>query len=202
LRWRYFDINTLKFTDELTPLLLRLPSLERLDADLSRCSRFEFLAALPRLTHLHLSLWDIEAPEWRNLLGVFTSDGLARLHTLHLFGGPCSDYDLVKLLSHIPTLTRLSLCELVEVDSLAVFRQLPKLADTLTQLMVQSWRQWRLTAYDLRQLLALQQLRVLRLLDWPKAETDRLTAADRAPFEQRPCAVLPHLELFQWTPRR
>jgi hypothetical protein len=49
LQWRQFDVAGLTFTDELTPLLLRLPSLAHLEADLSSCTRFDFLSALPRL---------------------------------------------------------------------------------------------------------------------------------------------------------
>jgi hypothetical protein len=48
---------------------------------------------------------------------------------------------------------------------------------------------WHLTAADLPPLLALQQLRELRLIQWPDLE--------QRPFEQRPCAVLPHLEVFE-----
>jgi len=199
LQWRDFAIRNLNFTDELTSLLLRLPSLERLEAHLWRCTRFDFLAALPQLTHLEWRLWDREDASWATLLALFVADKLIRLRTLHLYGGPCGSDDVVKLLSHTPLLTNLQLRGLVEVPSLAFFLQLPKLAETLTQLTVECWHEWRLTAADLPPLLALQQLRVLRLLEWPNAEPDMLTAADLAPFQQRPCAVLPHLEEFEWT---
>jgi hypothetical protein len=168
-----------------------------MEADLSFCTRFHFLAALPRLTDLEMQLGRMRADAWRNLLGVFASDGLARLCTLELVGGPCNDDDVVKLLSHTPTLTSIYLCGLKEISSLSFFRQLPKLAESLTQLTIECTQSWRLTAADLPPLHALQQLRELWLVNWPSEEPDGLTAADRAPFEQRPCAVLPHLELFE-----
>jgi len=199
MQWRDFVISHLMFTDELTPLLLRLPSLERLEGDLSSCTRFKFLTALPRLTHLGAHLWDMQADAWRNLLGVFTSDGLAHLCTLHLRLAPCSSDDLALLLSHTPTLTSLVLYNLSHVSSLSFFIQLPKLAATLAHLTVKCWYPWRLTAADLPPLLALQQLRELRLLEWPNQEPHIVTAADLAPFQQRPCVVLPHLEVFEWT---
>jgi hypothetical protein len=143
----------------------------------------------------------IQEDAWSTLLAVFASNGVAGLHTLALRGGPCSSDDLVILLSHTPALTSLKLEQLEEVSSLAFFQELPKLAETLTHLTVKCWHQWRLTAADLPPLLALQQLRELRLLHWSGEEPDRLTAADRAPFEQRPCVVLPHLVLFEWTAR-
>jgi hypothetical protein len=199
LQWRNFSIAGLLFSDELTPLLLRLPSLERLDARLKLCRSFEFLSALPRLTHLELQLSWMPNDAWRNLVAVFTSDGLVRLRTLALHAAPCSNDDLVKLLSHAPSLTSLMLDQLSQVTSLSFFLQLPKLAESLTHLTVECWPRWRLTAADLPQLLVLQQLRELRLIAWPSEDANCVTAADRAPFEQRPCAVLPHLELFKWT---
>jgi hypothetical protein len=140
----------------------------------------------------------MKAAAWNNLYGVFTSDGLTRLHALSLRGGRCSKDDMRSILSHTPSLTSLSLCA-VEVSSLSFFLQLPKLAESLTQLTVACTDSWRLTAADLPPLLMLQQLRELRLLRWAYREPDRLTAEDRAPFQQRPCAVLPHLEVFEWT---
>jgi hypothetical protein len=203
LQWCEFVLVGLDFTDELTPLLLRLPSLERLEANLWCCTHFDFLAALPQLTSLdlyfrYLSWMPDEA--WESLLAVFTSNGLARLRTLSLHPGPCSSDDLVQLLSHTPSLTSLSLHELGwQVSSLAFFLHLPKLTQTLTHLTLECSNRWRLTATDLSLLVRLQQLRTLRLLHWPSAEPDGLTAAYRAPFEQRPCCVLPHLEVFEWT---
>jgi len=129
LQWRYVTLNGLGFTDELTPLLCRLPLLERLDARLNLCSRFDFLSALPHLTHLELHLWHMHDDAWRNLLGVFTSDGLARLHTLVLRGGPCISDDLGKLLSHTPSLTNLMLDRLATVSSLAFFKAKIRSAD-------------------------------------------------------------------------
>jgi hypothetical protein len=199
LQWRDCTIVDFAFTDELTPLLCRLPLLERLQADFARCSRFDFLAALPHLTHLALRLWSVDDDDWSNLLGVFTSDGLTRLRALKVYSGPCSSDDLMLLLSHTPSLTSLTLCLLDEVSTLSLFGQLPKLAETLMQLTIECRRSWRLTAADLPHLLSLQQLRTLRLLNWSSEKANRLTVADRAPFEQRPCAVLPHLEEFEWT---
>jgi hypothetical protein len=199
LQWRDFSIVYLEFTDELTPLLLRLPLLERLEGDLSSCSRFDFLTALPRLTHLDAHLRNMRADAWRNLLRVFTSDGLARLQTLKLDSGPCSSDDLMFLLSHTPSLTCLTLGRLDKVYSLSFFCQLPKLSETLTHLLVKCTNSWCLTAADLPPLHALQQLRMLRLLMWTSEGPDMLTAADCAPFEQRPCSVLPCLEVFEWT---
>jgi hypothetical protein len=199
LQWRDFTIVDFAFTDELTPLLSRLPLLEHLQAEFARCSRFDFLAALPHLTHLELRLWSMNDDAWGSLLGVFISNVLARLETLVLQGGPCNSDDLKKLLSHTPLLTSLTLCLLDEVSTLSLFGQLPQLVQTLMQLTLECRRSWRLTAADLPHLLALQQLRTLRLLNWPSEKANRLTVADRAPFEQRPCAVLPHLEEFEWT---
>jgi len=198
LQWRDFFIRGLDFTDELTSLLPRLPSLERLRANLMRCTCFDFLSALSRLTHLELYLSWITNDAWRNLVSVFTSDGLAGLRTLSLRGGPCDDDELKILLSHTPSLTSLILAQLSQVTSLSFFLQLPKLAESLTQLTVDCWCQWHLTAASLLPLLFLQQLRTLRLLHWPSEEPDVLTAKDLAPFEQRPCVVLPHLEVFEW----
>jgi hypothetical protein len=199
LQWRDFAVHGVMFTDELTPLLLRLPLLERLEAHLSSCTRFDFLAALPRLAHLALLLVGVVGPAWLNLLGVFTSDDLTCLRRLEVRGASCTSDDLTRLLSHTPSLTSLTLMALPQVSSLSFFSQLPKLAETLTQLTVECWYQWRLTAADLPPLLALQQLRELRLLHWSGQESDILSAADRAPFEQRPCSVLPQLEVFEWT---
>jgi len=136
---------------------------------------------------------------WRNLLGVFSSHGLARLGRLVLRRGPCTADDLRQHLAHTPALTSLVLDDLRAVSSLSFFHQLPKLAETLTHLTMSCWHQWPLTAANLPPLLVLQQLHELRLLNWPGLEPDRLTAADRAPpFEQRPCAVLPQLQVFEW----
>jgi hypothetical protein len=201
LQWREFVIVELPFTDELTPLLPRLPSLERLAGNFTQCIRFDFLAAIPRLLHLELDLAGIRGNAWTNLLVAFTSDGLTRLHALCLYGGPCSSEDLAKLLSHTPSLTSLVLDELQSVASLSFFRQLPKLAETLTHLTLDCSYLWHLTAADLPPLFELQQLRTLRLLRWPATEPDMLTAANRAPLEQRPCSVLPRLEVFEWTTR-
>jgi len=199
LQWRDFCIVYLEFTDELTPLLLQLPLLERLEADLSSCTRFDFLAALPRLTHLELSVYYMKAAAWTNLLDVFTSDGLTRLRALKLDSSPCTSDDLTQLLSHTPSLTSLVFSVPRAVRSLSFFHQLPKLAHSLTHLTVACDKRWPLTAADLPPLHSLQKLRMLRLLHWPRTEPHRLTVADRAPFEQRPCAVLPRLELFEWT---
>jgi hypothetical protein len=136
------------------------------------------------------------------LVAVFTSDGLVRLRTLALRGAPCSSDDLVQLLSHIPSLTSLALHDLISQGaSLSVFLQLPKLTATLAHLTLECGEWWRLTETDLPPLMRLQQLRTLRLLHWPSEEPDGLAAAERAPFEQRPCAVLPRLEEFEWTTR-
>jgi hypothetical protein len=199
LHWRDFAIEGLQFTNELAPLLLHLPSLESLEADVSRCTRFDFLTAIPRLMHLKLDfLWMI-GDAWREMLAVFNSDGLTRLQSLALRGGPCSSDDLVQLLSHTPVLTSLELGELSALSSLSFFPKLPSLSATLTQLTVTCHRLRDLSASHLPSLLGLQQLRVLRLLRWPSEQRTRLTAEDRAPFEQRPCAVLPHLAVFEWT---
>jgi hypothetical protein len=199
LQWRDCGIKDFLLTDELAPLLSRLPFLMHLQVDLAHCTRFDFLAALPRLTSLDMRLWSANSdPDWwRSLLTVFTSDRLTRLRTLSLSGcrGLCTRDGLLELLSHTPSLTSLVLHS-VSVDSLSFFRQLPKLAQSLTDLTV-SWL-W-MTAADLPPLLELQQLRSLRLLNWPDTLANRLTAADRAPFEQRPCHVLPYLEVFEWT---
>jgi hypothetical protein len=124
----------------------------------------------------------MQADAWRNLLGVFTSDGLAHLCTLNLRLAPCSSGDLALLLSHTPTLTSLVLYNLSHVSSLSFFIQLPKLAATLAHLTVKCWYPWRLTVADLPPLLALQQLRELRLLEWPNQEPHIVTAAHLAPF--------------------
>jgi hypothetical protein len=185
LQRRNFSFHGFVFTDRWTPLLLRLPLLERLAVDLAPCTHFDFLTALQRLTEMELHLWHMEDDAWAKLIDVFTSDSLAHLHALVLRSGPCSDDDLFRLLFHTPTLTRLVLDELDQVSSLSFFRQLPKLAETLTDLTVSCrYTQADVLASDLQSLLFLQQLRVLRLLDWSE-----LSAADRTPFEQRPCAV-------------
>jgi hypothetical protein len=201
LQWR--DVGDV--TDDLTPLLCRLPLLERVEGNLWRCTRFDFLPALLQLTQLGLSLsgrQPLQRAAWPNLLAVFTSDGLTRLRCLALRDGPISSDDLMRLLSHTPALTNLVLFQLQGLSSLAFFQELPKLAETLTHLTVECVEVSPLSAADLPPLLSLQQLRELRLLKWPNRHvrvTDRVRAAHRAPFERRPCAVLPHLEVFQWT---
>ena len=186
------------FTDELTPLLLRLPLLERLVADLAFCTHFDFLVALTRLVSLTLSLSGIEVDAWNDLLAVFTSDGLTRLHTLDLWNGPCSSDGLVQILSHTPSLTSLEFTGMESVASLSFFRQLPLLAHSLTHLALDCHTACAWSAADLQPLLMLQQLRELRLLNWPTEGPHKLSAEDRAPFEQRPCIVLPQLEVFKW----
>jgi len=86
----------------------------------------------------------------------------------------------------------LRLSDLTEVSSLSCFHQLPKLSESLTALMLERSSEWRMIAADFPLLFALRQLREPRLIDF------MLTAADRAPFEQRPCAALPHLKVFEW----
>jgi hypothetical protein len=200
LQGRDFDILTLSFTDELTPLLLRLPLLECVKARLSYC-RFDFLTALPRLTQLELDVPVIKEDAWSTLLAIFASNGVASLRMRALRGGLCSSDDLTLLLSHTPPLTSLTLGELAAVHSLSFFRQLPKLAETLTQLTIVCQYSCLLTATDLLSLTMHKQWRQLRLLNWPLEEFHRLSAEDRAPFEQRPSAVLPQLEVFEWTGR-
>ena len=141
-------------------------------------------------------MWLTQGDAWTNLLAVFTGGGLSRLHALALRGCLSTGDDLLQLLSHTPRLTNLELVRLWKVDSLSFFLQLPMLAESLTQLTVDCWCQWHLTAADLPPLLFLQQLRTLRLLKW---KADGLTAVERAPLEQRPCVVLPHLAVFEWT---
>jgi hypothetical protein len=201
LQWRDFVIVGLEFTDELTPLLLRLRLLERLEATLSLCTRFDFLVALPRLTNLELHLWGMQRAEWLNLLHIFTSNGLTHLRTLVLRGGPCNRDDLVQVLFHTPSLTSLELDGLQNVDSLSFFEQSPKLAATLTQLTLFEGGISHLTAAHLPSLLLLQQLRTLRLLRCSERGSDRLNAENCAPFAQSPCIVLPHLKVFERTTR-
>jgi hypothetical protein len=192
LQWRYFSIPFLQLTDELAPLLCRLPSLDRLPVYLFRCTCFDFLVSLPRLTHLEIYVEELEDHAWANLVAVFTSDGLTRLHTLELHYGQCSSDDLGIILSHTPSLTRLTLDHLRAVNSLDFFDRLPNLT-------VQCGVWCKLGFVDLWPLRQLRQLRVLYLLDWARMPPFRLTAGDLAPFQQRPCAVLPHLKVFQWT---
>jgi hypothetical protein len=199
LQWREFALLDLTLTDEMTPLLLRLSSLQRMETGLASCTRFEFLAALPQLTDLELYLWRMELAPWTNLLAVFTSDGLTRLRTLGLWGTPCcNEDDLTKLLSHTPTLTRLTLNDLKLVSSLSFFRQLPKLGDTLLTLECSNLDAHGKDA-DLPALHGLQQLRQLRLRNWSGGVANGLTPEECAPFERRPCVVLPRLEMFEWT---
>jgi hypothetical protein len=97
LQRRHVNVTKLEWTDELRPLLLRLPSLECLEANLMRCRRFGFLAALPRLKHLDVELWwrmGAEDDSWTNWLSAFTSDSLVRLQSLRLHRGPYTGDDL------------------------------------------------------------------------------------------------------------
>jgi len=188
-------------TDTIAARLPLLPSLERLQANVTQCSSFDFLASIPRLTSLEMNLWPIGIDAWTKLLAVFAADGLSRLQTLSLRRGPCTSHDLLKILSHIPSLTNLLLADLRAVSALSFFQQLPKLAETLHHLTLHCSSSWRLTAADLPPLLVLQQLRELRLIQWPNDLEGCPTAEDRAPFEQRPCVVLPHLEVFEWKAR-
>jgi hypothetical protein len=111
LQWRDFAVDGVRFTDELTPLLLRLSSLERLAVDLSFCTGFDFLSSFPRLTSLDLQLCWMTDDAWRNLYGVFLSDGLTRLHSLQLCGILCDNDDLCLLLKHTPLVRSLELDE-------------------------------------------------------------------------------------------
>jgi hypothetical protein len=201
LQWRDFSLVDVLLTDELTPLLLRLPRVERLQVYLPHCTRFDFLSALPQLLHLEIDLWDMKDAVWADVLAVFASDALVRLHTLALRCDPGrhSSDDLVLLLSHTPSLTNFTLDRVRLVGSLSFFRQLPKLAETLSHLTVVCAAWCPLTAADLSPLLALRQLRELRLLEWASREHDAGTEEDRAPFEQLACTVLPQLDLFEWT---
>jgi hypothetical protein len=199
MQWRDFALTNLCFTDELTPLLLRLPFLECLVAD---CRHFAFLSVLPRLTQLTLYMLDVKGDSWSDLLAIFTADGLMHLRTLALHYGPYTSDDLCTILSHTPALTSLTLVGLAEVLSLSFFHLLPQLAETLTDLTLQCTCSWQLTAAHLPPLQALRHLRELRLLDWPHEAPQILTIEDRTPFEQRPCSILPHLEVFEWTIRR
>jgi hypothetical protein len=201
LQWRDFSLSSLDFTDELTPLLPRLPSLERLEITVSRCTHFAFLSSLPQLTTLEMSAWWMPEDAWRNMLAVFTSNGVTRLQTLQMTGGPCTSDELRQLLSHTPALTSLLLNSLCDVASLSFFCQLPTLADTLTRLTVECTIPWGLTAADLPPLHTLQQLRELRLIRWPDMEENNYATMDLAPFQQQPCSVLPQLKVFQWAPR-
>jgi hypothetical protein len=201
LQWRHFHLeplDTVRFT-ALSSLFVHMPLLERLSGDLSHCTEFAFLSALPKLTHLDMHVLHLVEDTWQNLLGVFTSDGLSRLRTLSLSGTPCHEDELQKLLSHTPSLTCLTLMELPRVTSLSFFWELPRLAKTLTELELRSYDRCNFIAFDLPSLHALQHLRVLRLFQWADEEDERLTAEDVAPFEQRPCKVLPRLEVFEWT---
>jgi hypothetical protein len=154
------------------------------------------LSSVGQLQQLQMNVFDLSPAAWTNLLGVFTSDGLKGLYTLHLHSAPCTDDELVQILSHTPLLTDLELRQLSKVMSLSFFHQLPKLAETLTELTVECESSGTLTAADLQSLRVLQQLRALRLRLWPS-----VGAVDRLPFVLRPCIVLPHLEVFEWTPR-
>jgi hypothetical protein len=198
LQWRDFSLSSLDFTDELTSLLSRLPSLERLEITVSRCTHFAFLSSLPQLTTLEMSAWWMPEDAWRNMLAVFTSNGVTRLQTLQMTGGPCTSDELRQLLSHTPSLTSLRLNSLCDVDSLSFFLQLPTLAATLTRLTVEGTIPWGLTAADLPPLHTLRQLRELRLIRWPDMEENNYATMDLAPFQQRPCSVLPHLTVFEW----
>jgi hypothetical protein len=55
---------------------------------------------------------------------------------------PCTADDLLKLLSHTPALTALSLSDLPQVPSLFFFCQLPELAGSLLALTVECDRRW------------------------------------------------------------
>jgi hypothetical protein len=149
LQWRDFSLSSLDFNDALTSLLPRLPSLERLEITVSRCTRFEFLSSLPQLTTLEMSAWSMPDDAWRNMLAVFSSNGVTRLQTLQMIGGPCTSEELRQMLSHTPALTSLLLNSLCDVASLSFFCQLPTLADTLTRLTVECTIPWGLTAADL-----------------------------------------------------
>jgi hypothetical protein len=200
LQWRDFTIVGLHLTDELTPLLLRLPLLERLEANLSRCTRFDFFPSLSHLTHVELDLYGLPKGPWWRLLSVLTSDGMARMQSQELRNVECSDDDLTNLLSHTPSLSSLSLTldELSAVTALSFFHALASVSPTLTHLTLKCLYAWRLNSADLPLLFGLPHLRVLRLLDW---DPDTLTTDHEqfAPFQRRPCVVLPQLEVFEWT---
>jgi len=185
--------------DQHTPLLCALPALERLELRVGHLTDFAWLAALPALRHLSLHMGELDAAAWTALLSVFTSDGLARLCSLKLSFGPCNSADLALLLPHLPRLERLDLDLLQNVDSLT-FLELPSLARSLTHLTVRSHYEQRLTAEHLQSLLGLQQLQHLRLLQYDRDAPDALTAEHLAPFEERPCRVLPQLRVFEWEP--
>jgi hypothetical protein len=86
LQWREFAFIDFTLTDELSSLLPRLPLLERLETDVSNCSRFDFLPFLPQLTNLRMPFRWMSVGAAASLVAAFASDGLARLHTLELYG--------------------------------------------------------------------------------------------------------------------
>jgi len=198
-QWRSLSFSSWEPNDDVAPLLCTLPALERLEVRVRRLSVFTWLSALPALRHLHLVMWKFDDAPWAALLSVFTSGGLARLCSLKLSLGPCSRTDLSRLLPHLPQLERLELELLQRVASLA-FLELPSLARSLTYLTVCDHYDQRLCGAHLSSLLGLQRLRDLRLLQWAKEAPNALTAEQRAPFEERPCRVLPELQVFEWMP--
>jgi len=199
LQWRSLSFGNWEPNDDVGPLLCALPALERLELYVHRLTAFAWLAALPALRHLSLAMWMLDDAPWAALLSVFTSGGLARLCSLTLSLGPCSCADLARLLPHLPQLERLELDSLEHVNSLA-FLELPSLANSLTHLTVRGHYEQRLNTAHLPSLLSLQRLQELRMLQWVNDAPDALTVQHRAPFEERPCRVLPELRVFEWEP--
>jgi len=199
LQWRELAFGNLSLSDDRAQLLCALPELEQLDVSTADCWTFHWLTALPALRHLRINLRGLRRSAQLHLLGAFASDRLSALRLLTLRAGWLSCDDLSQLLAHLPRLELLELDELSGVDSLHFLEQ-PSLQRSLTHLTIHGSNNCSFTADHLPSLVGLTQLQELHLLQWPRNAPERLTDEQRAPFEQRPCAVLAHLRIFRWRP--
>ncbi len=152
---------------------------------------------MPLLRTLQLSL-EFTRPEavW-SLLQVTAAGALAQLTELRLEECRYSSKELEALLSHLPQLAQLVLSVTSNVESLA-FLAVPALSTSLRRLTVRGLLTdalWDLPTSEVEHLHSLHQLEELRLL-----RIVDLTSAERAAYEERPCALLPNLRVFDWQP--
>jgi hypothetical protein len=211
LQWR--DIGPVWLEDENARLLTRLPSLTRLDAVFgSYPESFQFLCELPALESLDLSRAErpLRGKNVRvkdTLVAAAVNGGVASLTQLRLSGNVIAHEELGAVLKRTSRLRELALLDCLHVESLdgvldgvrATLERL-SLLNTVTRapprdnvVEDERARGWLLAAEDMQHIMRCEQLRELTL-----SRVLPLDAFARQPFEQRPCAVLPALEVLRY----
>jgi len=202
LQWR--DIGRVELNDKTTSLLQRLPSLTRLDGVVKRnsVSSFQFLCLLPALTSLSLSFEDVGCSyNFQSLGKVAEQGGLVKLTQLRLYHS-VGDADMLRaVLQGTPQLRDLELFNCDNISSLDGV--LDGVRSTLERLSLSnaveldstlsSAYDWQIATENMQHIVRCQQLRELALIG-----VLPLGTFARQPLWQRPCAVLPALERFQY----